>query len=78
MSSWDIFGIYPDSTSPAGSFRDLTIVKQVAHYNAAVMAAQICRMATTDVCNVSKGSTQWHAMMIMLCCAQFSSAVRFA
>jgi hypothetical protein len=73
LSSWDIFGIYPDSTSPAGSFRDLTIVKQVAHYNTAVMAAQICRMATTDVCNVSCGLA-----CIMVCCASsFFVAVRF-
>jgi hypothetical protein len=53
VSSWDVFGIYPDSTSPGGSFRDLTIVQQIAHHNTAVMAAHICRMATTDVCNVS-------------------------
>jgi hypothetical protein len=55
VSSWDVFGIYPDSTSRGGSFRDLTNVQQIAHYNTVVMAAQICRMATTDVCNVSYG-----------------------
>jgi hypothetical protein len=42
VSSWDVFGIYADSTTAAGSFRDLTIVQQIAHYNAAVMASTIC------------------------------------
>jgi hypothetical protein len=62
VSSWDIFGIYPESTSLSGSFRNLTIVQQIAHHNTAVMAAKFCRMATTDVCNVSYG-------LLASCCA---------
>lgn len=50
MSSWDVFGIYPDSTSSTGTFRDLTIVKQIAHYNAAIMATQLCQFGRTDPC----------------------------
>jgi hypothetical protein len=61
-SGVSVFGIYPDSTSPGGSFRNLTIVQQIAHHNTAVMAAHICRMATTDVCNVSQG-------LLASCCA---------
>jgi hypothetical protein len=72
ISSWDIFGIYPDSTSRGGTFRDLTIVQQIAHHNTAVMAAQICRTATTDVCNVSYDCLH-HALLclIFLACCPF-------
>jgi hypothetical protein len=65
ISSWDIFGIYPDSTSFSGSFRNLTIVQQIAHFNTAVLAAKFCRMATTDVCSVSYICLH-HALMCLL------------
>lgn len=44
VASWDVFGIYSDSTTTAGTFRDLTIVRQIAHYNTAIMASQICSL----------------------------------
>lgn len=52
MSSWDLFGIYPDSSSTAGSYRDLTIVNKIAAHNAAVLAAQTCALQGTTACSV--------------------------
>lgn len=52
MSSWDLFGIYPDSSSTAGSYRDLTIVNKIAAHNSAVIAAQTCALQGTMACSV--------------------------
>jgi hypothetical protein len=52
MSSWDLFGIYPDSSSTAGSYRDLTIVNKIAAHNSAVIAAQVCALQGATACGV--------------------------
>jgi hypothetical protein len=52
MASWDLFGIYPDSNSAdGGSFRDLTVVRKIAAYNTAVIAAQVCKYEGATACN---------------------------
>jgi hypothetical protein len=40
MASWDILGVYPESTNGEGSYRDVEIVNAVAAYNKAVRAVQ--------------------------------------
>jgi hypothetical protein len=47
MSSWDVFGIYPDSMG----YRDMSIARTVAAHNAAVIAAQVCEYGDAQVCN---------------------------
>jgi hypothetical protein len=39
MASWDVLGVYPESTNGEGSYRDVEIVSAVAAYNKAVRAA---------------------------------------
>lgn len=51
MASWDVLGIYPDSSSDAGSFRDLSVVRKIAGYNTAVIAAQVCKYEGAVACN---------------------------
>lgn len=51
MASWDLFGIYPDSNSDAGSFRDLTVVRRIAAHNTAVIAAQVCSFEGAMACS---------------------------
>ncbi|EFJ48011.1 hypothetical protein VOLCADRAFT_91598 [Volvox carteri f. nagariensis] len=34
MGSWDVLGIYPESTTPQGSYRDATVVQAVQTHNA--------------------------------------------
>lgn len=51
MASWDVFGIYPDSSSGSGSYRDLNIVKKIAAYNTAVLAAQVCAYEDAKTCS---------------------------
>ncbi|GIL64350.1 hypothetical protein Vafri_18320, partial [Volvox africanus] len=34
MGSWDVLGIYPESTTPQGTYRDPTVVKAVQAHNA--------------------------------------------
>eukprot|EP00879_Flechtneria_rotunda_P011737 GHRR01012258.1.p1 GENE.GHRR01012258.1~~GHRR01012258.1.p1 ORF type:complete len:433 (+),score=130.19 GHRR01012258.1:664-1962(+) len=40
MASWDVLGIYPESTSASGSFRDDKIADGIKKYNLAVLRAQ--------------------------------------
>lgn len=40
MASWDVLGVYPESTNGEGSYRDVEIVNAMAAYNKAVRAAQ--------------------------------------
>jgi hypothetical protein len=40
MASWDLFGIYPDSSTAEGTYRDASLVKQIAQHNIKVVAAQ--------------------------------------
>jgi hypothetical protein len=47
MSSWDLFGIYPES----GSYRDLAMVRKIAAYNTAVVAAQVCAYEGAAACS---------------------------
>jgi len=47
MSSWDVFGIYPES----GSYRDISVTKRVAAYNTAVIAAQVCGFQDAEACD---------------------------
>lgn len=52
MASWDLFGIYPDSNgADGGSFRDLTVVRKIAAYNTAVIAAQVCKYESAAACS---------------------------
>jgi hypothetical protein len=47
MSSWDLFGIYPES----GSYRDVAMVRKIAAYNTAVIAAQVCAYKGAAACS---------------------------
>lgn len=40
MASWDVLGVYPESTNSQGSYRDDDIVAAVQAYNTAVRAAR--------------------------------------
>lgn len=40
MASWDLFGVYPDSSTAQGTYRDANMVKQIARHNIKVIAAQ--------------------------------------
>lgn len=41
MASWDVLGIYPESTTPSqGSYRDPQMAEAIAAYNKGVSAAQ--------------------------------------
>lgn len=40
QASWDVLGIYPESTTSSGSYRDPVIADAVANYNRAVVRAQ--------------------------------------
>jgi hypothetical protein len=48
--SWDVFGIYPSSSSTNGTFRDLSIVRKIAAHNMGVIAAQVCKFQTAADC----------------------------
>jgi hypothetical protein len=50
MDSWDVFGIYPTSSSVEGTFRDLTISRKIAAHNTAVIAAQMCKFKNAEEC----------------------------
>ena len=50
MDSWDVFGIYPTSSSTNGTFRDLSIVRKIAAHNMGVIAAQVCKFQTAADC----------------------------
>jgi len=36
MNSWDVLGMYPESTSPEGSYRDDYIFNRIRQHNLAV------------------------------------------
>lgn len=40
MASWDVLGVYPESTNSRGSYRDDDVVAAVQAYNTAVRAAR--------------------------------------
>jgi hypothetical protein len=40
MASWDLFGIYPDSSTAQGTYRDADMVRKIARHNIKVIAAQ--------------------------------------
>jgi hypothetical protein len=40
MASWDVLGVYPESTNKEGSYRDPDVVAAVAAYNKAVRDAR--------------------------------------
>jgi hypothetical protein len=40
MASWDLFGIYPDSSTAQGTYRDADMVRKIARHNMKVIAAQ--------------------------------------
>jgi hypothetical protein len=48
--SWDVFGIYPTSSSTNGTFRDLSIVRKIAAHNMGVIAAQVCKFQSSSDC----------------------------
>jgi hypothetical protein len=52
MASWDVFGIYPDSSSPSGSYKDMSVVKSIAAHDTAVIAAQVCKYEGATACSV--------------------------
>lgn len=59
MASWDMFGIYPDSTTGSGSYRDFSLMPEIAGHNVAVIAAKvrrltahICQGVLVDACDV--------------------------
>lgn len=41
MASWDMFGIYPDSTANGGTYRDSGLVAEIAKHNLAVVGAKV-------------------------------------
>lgn len=43
MASWDMFGIYPDSTTGAGTYRDFSLMPEIAKHNIAVIGAKVRR-----------------------------------
>jgi hypothetical protein len=52
MASWDVFGIYPDSSSPSGSYKDMSVLKSIAAHDTAVIAAQVCKYEGATACSV--------------------------
>lgn len=50
MASWDVYGIYPESSSNAGTYRDLDVVRKIAGHNTAIIAAQVCRFQGEKIC----------------------------
>jgi hypothetical protein len=40
MASWDLFGVYPDSSTAQGTYRDAEMVRKIARHNIKVIAAQ--------------------------------------
>lgn len=49
MASWDVLGIYPESTTDQGSYMDPEILAAVQTYNSAVRAAKIKDMSPDKV-----------------------------
>lgn len=47
MSSWDVFGLYPDSMG----YRDIAIARKAAAHDTAIIAAQVCKYGDTDECD---------------------------
>lgn len=41
MASWDMFGIYPDSTTSSGTYRDFSLMPEIAKHNIAVIGARV-------------------------------------
>lgn len=41
MASWDLFGIYPDSSEPGGTYRDAALVQLISRHNRKVVTAQV-------------------------------------
>jgi len=42
MASWDLFAIYPETSSSAGSYRDSGLVAEIGKHNVAVIGAKVC------------------------------------
>ncbi|PNW74409.1 hypothetical protein CHLRE_13g607400v5 [Chlamydomonas reinhardtii] len=47
MGSWDVLGIYPESTTPSGSFRDPQLVQAVTAHNTRAVALAPPRSSST-------------------------------
>ncbi len=41
MASWDMFGVYPDSTTSEGTYRDFSLIPEIAAHNVAVIGARV-------------------------------------
>jgi hypothetical protein len=41
MASWDMFGIYPDSTTGSGTYREFSLMPEIASHNVAVIGAKV-------------------------------------
>jgi hypothetical protein len=50
MSSWDLFGVYPDSSNAQGSYRGEDVVRRAARHNTGIIAAQVCARAPGSKC----------------------------
>jgi hypothetical protein len=44
MASWDMFGIYPDSSTSGGTYRDFSLMPEIAQHNVAVIASKVRRL----------------------------------
>jgi hypothetical protein len=50
MASWDVLGVYRESTSSAGSYRDDALVASFMKHNTAIMHAKVCKHQTPAQC----------------------------
>ncbi|KXZ41591.1 hypothetical protein GPECTOR_376g168 [Gonium pectorale] len=57
MGSWDVLGIYPESTTPAGSYRDPAVVAAVKRHNDAIVAATTAAAALAAARGASMPTT---------------------
>lgn len=48
MASWDVLGVYPESTNKEGSYRDSDIIAAAQAYNTAVRAARNAQLADSS------------------------------
>ncbi|KAG2424504.1 hypothetical protein HYH02_015174 [Chlamydomonas schloesseri] len=62
MGSWDVLGIYPESTTPTGSYRDPALVKAVNAHNARAAALAPAAAAARAGSSSSSSSTATASM----------------
>jgi hypothetical protein len=63
MASWDVLGVYPESTNSEGSYKDEDILAAAQAYNKAVRAALDKQSARSDDSSASQQAPQREAEM---------------